>query len=290
MTALAGWTRVYSGKVRELYVEEGQTLEDAPVVLMVASDRVSAFDRPLEPAIPGKGEALTSLTNWWLEYLDVPDQRAVVAHHAPIPEAVRARATLAKTLDMYPIECVVRGWLAGSAVGEYQRTGAVCGVVLPEGLSEGDRLPEPIFTPAWKAPLGQHDENITFERVVELVGAEVAAGLRDQSIELFTRAAQRAAESRLILVDTKFEFGADRTTGQLTLADEVLTSDSSRYWSLDDWQRGELRSSFDKQIVRNWIRENWDGEGVPPTLPESLVTEVSSRYHALLEQLTSNPQ
>ena len=277
-----GWTLFYSGKVRDLYRSD----EHEGRVLMVASDRVSAFDHVLEPGIPGKGALLTSLSLWWFAQLDVRN------HLAPqdlVPDAATelpASAMLVTTLDMYPVECVVRGYLSGSGWLEYQQSGSVCGVRLPAGLNDGDRLPEPIYTPAWKAPLGEHDENITFERTVELVGAEAAAALRDTSLAIF-RAASAIAEKRgIILADTKFEFGADPATGELTLADEVLTSDSSRYWDAALYETGNRTASFDKQIVRDWLAAHWDKTGTPPELPAEIVERTAARYRELIERLT----
>jgi phosphoribosylaminoimidazole-succinocarboxamide synthase len=287
--ALPGWTLTYSGKVRDLYTSP----DHAGEVLLVASDRVSAFDHVLEPGIPGKGALLTTLSMWWFEQLDdVPNHLA--GDTADLPAAVADRAMLAKTLEMYPVECVVRGYLSGSGWLEYQQTQSVCGVALPAGLSDGDRLPEPIYTPAWKAPLGEHDENITFERTVELVGAEVASALRDASLDIFTRAAAIAESRGIILADTKFEFGADPETGELTLGDEVLTSDSSRFWDAELYAAGGPRrlESFDKQIVRNWLKANWDPSAssgqatTPPELPAEIVEQTAARYRELIERLT----
>jgi len=281
VTTLDGWTHTYSGKVRDLY----SSAEHPDAVLMVASDRVSAFDHVLEPGIPGKGALLTTLSKWWFTQLaDVPNHLTEI----PAPESVSDRAMVAKTLEMYPIECVVRGYLSGSGWVEYQATQSVCGVNLPAGLNDGDRLPEPIYTPAWKAPMGEHDENITFERTVELVGIEAARALRDASLEIFARASAIAEERGVILADTKFEFGADPVTGDLTLADEVLTSDSSRYWDLDLYSAGgpDRLASFDKQIVRNWLANNWDKSGTPPTLPHEIVEQTAARYRELIERLT----
>jgi len=291
--ALPGWTLLYSGKVRDLYTSP----EHPGEVLMVASDRVSAFDHVLEPGIPGKGELLTSLSRWWFEQLDVPNHLAAPStgsgnEQTGIPEAIAARSMLAKTLDMYPVECVVRGYLSGSGWLEYQQTQSVCGIALPAGLADGDRLPEPIYTPAWKAPMGEHDENITFERTVELVGAEVASALRDTSLDIFTRASAIAESRGIILADTKFEFGADPVTGELTLADEVLTSDSSRFWDAAVYSTGDRTASFDKQIVRNWLKAHWDPSASsadatqPPALPQEIVEQTAARYRELIERLT----
>jgi phosphoribosylaminoimidazole-succinocarboxamide synthase len=189
---------------------------------------------------------------------------------------------------MYPVECVVRGYLAGSGYKEYLDTGKVCGIELPEGLENGDRLPHPIFTPAYKAPQGEKDENISFERVTELVGADIAERLRDDSIKIFISASQAAERAGLILADTKFEFGNDPRTNVLTLGDEVLTPDSSRYWDKSEWESGKRDQSFDKQIVRNWLEQNWDKISEPPMLPEDIVSLTAERYGLLAEKLTSN--
>ena len=281
---LDGWTHTYSGKVRDLYESAGHP--DA--VLMVASDRVSAFDHVLEPGIPGKGALLTTLSMWWFAQLDVPNHLVSTGSTTGLaaPEQVRDRAVVVKKLEMYPIECVVRGYLTGSGWVEYQATQSVCGVNLPEGLSDGDKLPEPIYTPAWKAPMGEHDENITFERTVELVGIEAARALRDASLDVFARASGIAEERGVILADTKFEFGADPSTGELTLGDEVLTSDSSRYWDKLEYDAGRRGLSFDKQIVRDWLAANWDKQGTPPELPAEIVAQTAARYRELIERLT----
>jgi phosphoribosylaminoimidazole-succinocarboxamide synthase len=286
---LDGWMHAYSGKVRDLYVVSGQELDTAERVLMVASDRVSAFDFLLEPGIPGKGELLTTLSLWWFNQLDGISNHLVASDDAgiEIPDAVAGRAMLARTLDMFPIECVVRGYLAGSAWAEYQQSQSICGVALPEGLAFGDRLPEPIYTPAWKAPQGQHDENITFERTVELVGP-VAGELRMLSLEVYSRAAAIAEAHGILLADTKFEFGTDRKTGVTTLADEVLTSDSSRYWDAASWTAGDRKESFDKQIVRNWLAAHWDKTGTPPKLPPEIVAQTAARYRELIGRLTGS--
>jgi phosphoribosylaminoimidazole-succinocarboxamide synthase len=285
MTNLAGWDHAYSGKVRDLYVPSGQSLDSSENVLVVASDRVSAFDHVLSPGIPGKGELLTSLSLWWFDQLDVPNHLRA----GDIPQEVQSRAMLVANLDMYPIECVVRGYLSGSGWVEYQENQSICGVPLPAGLTEGDKLPEPIYTPAWKAPLGEHDENITFERSAEIVGEAIATELRDLSLSIFEQASSIASKKGIILADTKFEFGKDRVTGQMTLADEVLTSDSSRYWDAQTYQHGttpaEKMASFDKQIVRNWLAENWDKQGTPPGLPAQIVEQTAARYQELITRL-----
>ena len=301
---LPGWRHVYSGKVRDLYVPvEGA--DAAPGrMLVVASDRVSAFDHVLSPGIPDKGELLTTLSLWWFDRLAGTDGGRSVPNHLAadhvlegdepqqlIPAEVIGRAMLVRSLEMEPIECVVRGYLPGSGWAEYQADGTVCGIALPAGLQNGDRLPEPIFTPAFKAPQGAHDENISFERTVELVGAETAAELRDTSLEIYRRAAATAEEHGLNLADTKVEFGRD-AAGVLTLADEVLTSDSSRYWDAAAWRTGstpeERMASFDKQIVRDWLAANWaDRSGEPPALPADIIARTRARYAELLERLTA---
>ena len=280
--AIHGWRHVYSGKVRDLYASEDANLSH--LILVVASDRVSAFDHVLEPEIPNKGKHLTTLTNWWFDRLDVANH---VSHEVEVPAEVVGRATIAKNLEMFPIECVVRGYISGSGWKEYQATGEICGVKLPEDLTFGARLPEPIFTPAFKAELGEHDENITFERTVELVGSENAAQLRDLSLAIFKRASDLAEQAGLILADTKFEFGVDPATGVTTLGDEVLTPDSSRFWSKSAWERGERKDSFDKQIVRNWLADNWNQTGEPPRLPGEIVAQTADKYAELVERLTS---
>ncbi len=274
MLRIPGWRHIYSGKVRDLYESEDPSQSD--LVLIVASDRISAFDNILEPEIPGKGENLTAVTNFWFDRLDVPNHRVP---NESVPAEVAGRATIAKKLSMFPIECVVRGYIAGSGYKEYLATGEICGIKLPTGLKDGDKLPEPIFTPAFKADLGEHDENITFEKVVELVGAENANALREKSISVFKTASQIADQAGLVLADTKFEFGSDPATGQMVLGDEVLTPDSSRYWDKAAYESGNRNESFDKQIVRNWLLQNWDPEGgsKPPGLTPEVVQRTSSR-------------
>ncbi|UOQ56509.1 phosphoribosylaminoimidazolesuccinocarboxamide synthase [Leucobacter allii] len=287
---LPGWTHTYSGKVRDLYVPADG---DDRFLLVVASNRVSAFDHVLEPPIPGKGALLTTLSNWWFSRIGIANHLAEAGDGAPVvPAEVADRAMLTRRLEMYPIECVVRGALTGSGYAEYRRSGAVCGIELPAGLEDGDLLEEPIYTPAYKAPLGEHDENITFERSAELVGPEVAAALRDASLAIFTAARDQAAERGVVLADTKFEFGRDPRTGELVLADEVLTSDSSRYWDAEAYgntglDRAARLASFDKQIVRNWLAAHWDRTGTPPELPAEIVERTRERYRELLERLTA---
>jgi phosphoribosylaminoimidazole-succinocarboxamide synthase len=295
MTELAGWTLTYSGKVRDLYTSPAHPDR----VLMVASDRVSAFDHVLEPAIPGKGAILTELSLWWSDQLSgMPNHLAPRDEWTVIPAEVADRAMLVTTLAMFPIECVARGYLTGSGWLEYQQTQSVCGIALPAGLSDGDRLPEPTYTPAFKAPLGQHDENITFERSAELIGLENATALRDLTLAIFTRASAIAEQHGLLLADTKFEFGA-AADGTVTLADEVLTPDSSRYWDAEVYASGTRGVSFDKQIVRNWMKAHWDpstgsgtatgagtAESTPPPLPADIVEQTAARYRELVDRLT----
>ena len=284
---VSGWKHIYSGKVRDLYESEDQSQSD--LVLIVASDRISAFDNILSPAIPGKGASLTAITNFWFDKLDVPNHR--VTEVAP-PSEVSDRATVAKKLEMYPVECVVRGYIAGSGYKEYLATGEICGIKLPSGLKDGDKLPEPIFTPAFKADVGDHDQNIDFEKVVELVGEDVAQKLRSTSIEIYNQASDIAMQPGLVLADTKFEFGKDPKGEAIVLADEVLTPDSSRYWDRAAYEQGSTVESFDKQIVRNWLLESWDPEGPnpPPSLSQELVAKVSLRYAELRKKLVETNQ
>ncbi len=279
---IAGFRHIYSGKVRELYEPTDSAFSH--LVLIVASDRVSAFDHIHTPEIPGKGENLTKVTNWWFDQLGVANHRSA---ELEVPEAVAGRAMIAKKLEMFPVECVVRGYLSGSGWSEYQATGSVCGIELPAGLSNGDRLPHPIFTPAYKAPQGEHDENISFEQTIELVGRKVAEELQDLSVSLFVKASQLASRRGLILADTKFEFGLDPRTNVITLGDEVLTPDSSRYWDRELWEQGVRDQSFDKQIVRNWLAENWDRVSTPPALPADIVTQTAAKYEELAQRLTA---
>ncbi|HEX3679956.1 MAG TPA: phosphoribosylaminoimidazolesuccinocarboxamide synthase [Galbitalea sp.] len=287
MTELAGWDHSYSGKVRDLYTNPAHPDR----LLMVASDRVSAFDHVLKPTIPGKGAILTGLSLWWFDqFSGMPNQLAPRDEWQVIPAEVAGRATLVTRLSMFPIECVARGYLSGSSWVEYQKTQSICGVELPAGLTDGARLPEPIYTPAWKAPMGQHDENITFERTAEMIGLDNATALRDLTLTIFARAQAISEERGVILADTKFEFG-QATDGTIALADEVLTPDSSRYWDAQDYAIGRI-ASFDKQIVRDWLKANWDlstssaAEAGPPPLPLDIVTKTAARYRELVDRIT----
>lgn len=282
-----GWTHVYSGKVRDLY----ETPSASGRVLVVASDRVSAFDQVLEPSIPGKGALLTQLSLWWFGRLGMKNHLAA-AHPslaAHLPPGIAERSMLVHELRMHPIEAVVRGYLVGSGWLEYQQSQSVCGIRLPAGLANGDRLPEPIYTPAFKAPMGEHDENISFARTVALLGETKAAEIRDASLRVFATASAIADDKGLILADTKLEFGDDPESGELTLADEVLTSDSSRYWDAATYAAGGIDrlDSFDKQIVRNWLSAHWNRTGTPPELPEDIVQTTAARYGELIERLTA---
>ncbi len=273
---------MHSGKVRDLFeLPDGR-------LLMVASDRISAFDFVLSPAIPDKGEILTRMSLWWFERL-----RDLVPHHvlsSDVPASVAGRAVICERLAMFPIECVARGYLTGSGLLDYRATGEVCGLALPAGLEDGSRLPEPIFTPATKAAIGEHDENVDYAAVVEVVGADTAAALRELTLIVYARAEAIAREHGIILADTKLEFGA-RPDGTIVLADEVLTPDSSRFWPADQWQPGRAQVSYDKQFVRNWLlspTSGWDrssGEP-PPALPADVVEKTRSTYVEAFETLT----
>jgi phosphoribosylaminoimidazole-succinocarboxamide synthase len=255
---------------------------------MVASDRISAYDHLLTPGIPDKGEILTRMSLWWFKQLADLVPNHVVS--TQVPERVRGRALVCERLDMFPVECVARGYLAGSGLLDYDATGEVCGVPLPPGLVDGSRLPEPIFTPATKADVGEHDENVSFEAVIATVGRETAEALRDLTLAIYARAEGISRERGIILADTKFEFGA-RPDGTIVLADEVLTPDSSRFWPADSWQPGRAQLSYDKQFVRDWLtsaESGWDraSDEPPPPLPADIVEKTRDRYVQAFEQLT----
>jgi len=300
---LPGWTHTYSGKVRDLYVPEpGSPAADehGDVVLVVASDRISAYDHVLDTPIPGKGVVLTQLSLWWFDQLaDLVPNHVVTAAPGPAgpPDAVAGRAMVCRRLEMFPVECVARGYLTGSGLVEYRAGGAVCGVPLPAGLEDGSRLPEPIFTPATKAAVGEHDENVTFEAVAAQIGADDAAVLRDLTLAVYGRAEDLARERGVVLADTKLEFGRTvQATGSLeagtvVLGDEVLTPDSSRFWPADQWQPGRAQPSFDKQYVRDWLTSpasGWDraADTPPPPLPDDVVTRTQERYLDAYRRLT----
>lgn len=307
---LTGWAHLASGKVRDIYAPDGEDPAGADALLMVTSDRISAYDHVLPTTIPGKGKILNQMAIWWMGELRgiVDNHLLAVGRAAPanaadalagaprpplraVPDAVDARAVVCRRLDMVPIECVVRGYLTGSGLEEYRRSGTVCGLTLPEGLTEASRLDEPIFTPAAKADMGSHDENISFERAADLVGEEIAVAIRDLSIALYKAARDIAAERGIIIADTKFEFGIDVSTGALVLADEILTPDSSRFWPADRWVEGEVTPSYDKQYVRDWLtsaESGWDrasGDN-PPALPDSVVAATTERYVEVYRLLT----
>ncbi|CAB4941226.1 unannotated protein [freshwater metagenome] len=283
--AIEGTTHVHSGKVRDLYrINAG---EHAGRLLMVASDRISAYDFVLDSTIPDKGEILTRMSLWWFDQL-----AGLVGNHVvstDVPASVAGRAVICEELEMFPVECVARGYLTGSGLLDYHRTDAVCGIALPAGLQDGSRLTEPIFTPATKAELGDHDENVDYESVVETIGDDAAAELRMLTMEVYGKAHAQALERGIILADTKLEFGR-RPDGTTILADEVLTPDSSRFWPAADWQPGRAQASYDKQVVRDWLtgESGWDrssGEA-PPPLPEAVVERTRTRYVEAYELLT----
>jgi phosphoribosylaminoimidazole-succinocarboxamide synthase len=280
---------VHSGKVRELY-EVGDGL-----LLMVATDRISAFDYVLPTEIPDKGAVLTALTLWWFEQLaDVVPNHLVTAdvdtypaELVPYAETLRGRSMVVRRLDMVPVECVARGYLTGSGFKDYIADGAVSGVRLPAGLEDGSRLPEPVFTPTTKAPVGQHDEAIDFDAVVGTVGVDLAVQLRDLTLSVYRRAASIAERAGILLADTKIELGRD-ADGVLTVGDEVLTPDSSRFWPADEWKPGQQQPSFDKQYVRDWLLHDsgWDRQSPPPSLPGDVVERTREKYVDAYERLT----
>lgn len=275
------------GKVRDLY-DLGDQL------LFVASDRISAFDYILDSEIPYKGQVLTQLSRFWFELMDGVIENHLISMDVedlpekfqPYADYLRGRFMLVKKAEMFPVECIVRGYLAGSGLKEYQKQGTVCGIELPKGLDNSSKLPEAIFTPSTKAELGEHDENISFEQCVELIGEEDAAALRDLALKVYTTAADYAAERGVIIADTKFEFG--RIDGKIVLADEVLTPDSSRFWPGDLYEVGKSQPSFDKQFVRDWLTANWDKESgeQPPALPQDIIDATSQKYIQAYETIT----
>ncbi|MFH0411630.1 phosphoribosylaminoimidazolesuccinocarboxamide synthase [Corynebacterium sp. L4756] len=281
---LSDYQHLSSGKVRDIYEVDDKTL------LMVVTDRISAYDFALEPAIPDKGRVLTATTMFFFDAIDFPNHLAGPIDDERIPEEVLGRAIVVKKLNMLPFECVARGYLTGSGLKEYNANGTVCGIELPAGLVEASRLPEPIFTPATKAEQGDHDENVSFERVVQDLGQERAEQLRYETLRIYSEAAKIAEEQGIILADTKFEFGLDED-GTLVLGDEVLTPDSSRYWPADSYAEGVVQPSFDKQYVRNWLTSDesgWDAasETQPPVLPEEVVAATRLRYIEAYERLS----
>ncbi|MGW1077436.1 phosphoribosylaminoimidazolesuccinocarboxamide synthase [Streptomyces sp. NPDC002537] len=280
-----GLVHLHTGKVRDLYRDADGNL------VMVASDRMSAYDWVLPTEIPDKGRVLTQLSLWWFERLTdlVPNHVLSTELPAGAPADWEGRTLVCRSLEMVPVECVARGYLTGSGLAEYEQTRTVCGLALPEGLTDGSELPSPIFTPASKAEVGEHDENVSYEEVARQVGAETAAQLRQATLAVYGRARDIARDRGIILADTKFEFGF--ANGELVLADEVLTPDSSRFWPADEWQPGRAQPSFDKQYIRDWLSSpasgwNRHGELPPPPLPPEVVERTRSKYVEAYERLT----
>lgn len=282
--ALTDYQHLASGKVRELYRIDDDHL------LFVATDRISAFDYILDTVIPDKGRILTAMSVFFFGLVDAPNHLAGPPDDPRIPAEVLGRALVVRRLDMLPVECVARGYLTGSGLLDYQRTGAVCGIELPPGMVEASRLPEPVFTPATKAEFGAHDENISFEQAAGAVGLARAEQLRDLTLKTYRQAADHALTKGIIIADTKFEFGVD-DDGPLVLADEVFTPDSSRYWPADTYVEGSVQPSFDKQFVRNWLtgpESGWDRNGsqAPPPLPPDIVEATRARYIEAYERIS----
>ncbi|MGP4086447.1 phosphoribosylaminoimidazolesuccinocarboxamide synthase [Streptomyces sp. KR55] len=280
-----GLVHLHTGKVRELYQNEAGDL------VMVASDRISAYDWVLPTEIPDKGRVLTQLSLWWFDQLADLVPNHVLSTELPpgAPADWAGRTLVCKSLQMIPVECVARGYLTGSGLAEYRESRTVCGLALPEGLVDGSELPAPIFTPATKAEVGEHDENVSYEEVVRQVGADTAAQLRQATLAVYSRARDIARDRGIILADTKFEFGFENET--LVLADEVLTPDSSRFWPADQWQPGRAQPSYDKQYVRDWLtsaESGWDrtSEQPPPPLPQQVVDATRAKYVEAYERLT----
>lgn len=287
--ALEGWDHALSGKVRELYVPHGSTLAEANEVLVVATDRISAFDYSLTPGIPDKGRILTAMSLLWFDHLKgVTDNHVKSA--VDVPDAVRGRALRCEALDMVPLECVVRGYLTGSGLADYRRDGAVGGHVLPEGLVDGSRLPSPLFTPSTKAEQGEHDENITVHEARARLGKDLVDELEERTVAVYRAAEQFARERGIILADTKLEFGRSRHTDNIVLGDEVLTPDSSRFWAADQYEPGRAQASFDKQFVRDWLTNesgwNRNTQVAPPALPASIVEATREKYIEAYERLS----
>lgn len=286
-TQLTSLKKIYSGKVRDLYEIDDKRM------LMIATDRLSAFDVILDEPIPEKGKILTAISNFWFDKLKdvVPnhltgDRAEDLVSAADLPQ-VEGRGVVAKRLTPVPVEAIVRGYLAGSGWKEYQQSGTVCGITLPAGLQEASQLPEPIFTPSTKAAVGDHDENISFARCEEIVGAELAAKVRDTAIALYQAAAEYAASRGIIICDTKFEFGIDEH-GVLTLMDEALTPDSSRFWPADSYVAGSNPPSFDKQFVRDWLEASgWNKTPPAPAVPLDVREKTAAKYREALDRLTA---
>ncbi|MFC7490997.1 MULTISPECIES: phosphoribosylaminoimidazolesuccinocarboxamide synthase [unclassified Knoellia] len=283
---IPGFTHLYSGKVRDLYVPEGRDDQ----LLLVASDRISAFDFILDPPIPDKGAVLTQLSLWWFEQLaDIVPNHVVSVE---VPDVVAGRAVLVQRLEMVPVECVARAYLTGGGLREYVADGTVSGLALPAGLRDGDKFDVPIFTASTKAPVGQHDEPMPFEAVEAEVGVARAAELRDLTTRILARGNEIAAERGILIADTKVEFGVDEL-GRLVLADEVLTPDSSRFWPADQWEPGHTQPSFDKEFVREWLLSPGSGWSkssgeAPPALPAEVVERTRAKYVEAYERLTGH--
>jgi len=282
--ALSDYRHLASGKVREIYRIDDEHL------LFVASDRISAFDYILDSLIPDKGRILTAMSVFFFDYIDAPNHLAGPPDDPRIPGDVLGRALVVQQLDMVPVECVARGYLTGSGLIDYQRTGSVCGIALPPGLGEASKFERPLFTPATKAEFGEHDENISFDRVIELVGAVRANQLRERTLQIYLQAADHALTKGIIIADTKFEFGVD-ADDRVVLADEVFTPDSSRFWPADAYQQGVVQPSFDKQFVRNWLtgpESGWDryGSEPPPPLPDDIIDATRARYIEAYERIS----
>ena len=291
---LPGWKHIYSGKVRDLYVPADESITERvgqECVLVVASDRISAYDHVLASEIPDKGRILTQLSLWWFEQLGVEHHVLASTVEAGVPAAVEGRAMICKKLHMFPIECIARGYLTGSGLLEYRQSRTVCAIPLPAGLVDGSRLDEAIFTPSAKAEVGEHDENITYDAVVEIVGEDIASRLRELTLEIYTKAEETARGRGIVLADTKVEFGFDAATGVITLGDEVLTPDSSRFWDAATYEPGKAQPSYDKQYVRDWLtsaESGWDksSDEAPPALPDEVIARTRSRYVEAYEKLT----
>ncbi|TDO14237.1 phosphoribosylaminoimidazole-succinocarboxamide synthase [Mycobacterium sp. BK086] len=282
--ALSDYPHLASGKVREIYRIDDEHL------LFVASDRISAYDYILDSLIPDKGRILTAMSVFFFDFIDAPNHLAGPPDDPRIPDEVLGRALVVRQLEMVPIECVARGYLTGSGLLDYQRDGTVCGIALPPGLGEASKFDEPLFTPATKAELGDHDENISFDRTIELVGAVRANQIRERTLQIYLQAADHALTKGIIIADTKFEFGVD-ADDRVVLADEVFTPDSSRYWPADTYQQGVVQPSFDKQFVRNWLtgpESGWDrnGSAPPPPLPDDIVEATRARYIEAYERIS----
>ncbi|MEX3610449.1 phosphoribosylaminoimidazolesuccinocarboxamide synthase [Rothia sp. LK2588] len=295
---IPGWTHVYSGKVRDLYVPTEDRLDATGVaihddaelragsVMVVASDRISAFDQVIPNEIPDKGKILTQMSLWWFEQLDgVPNH----VLSTDVPDEVAGRAMICRSLNMFPVECIARGYLTGSGLKDYQKTGGINHLKLPAGLVDGSKLEEPLFTPTGKAEVGEHDEPITYEELYEEVGQPIGERLQELTLYVYSTAEKIARERGIIIADTKVEFGLDSYRGEITLGDEVLTPDSSRFWDAEKYQPGQAQASFDKQYIRDWLKSEqsgWDGHSAIPALPEDVVEKTRARYVEAYERLT----